>query len=66
MAMVDYKDEVTGEVFEQFIRTKDIPEEVIHEETGNKAKRVYSVGSFGFEFKGPGFYQTDYKNKERK
>jgi len=64
MAIVDYKDEVTGEVFEMFIRTKDIPEEIVNEKTGNKAKREYSVGSFGFEFKGPGFYATEYKNKK--
>lgn len=64
--MVDYKDVITGEVFEVFIRTKDIPEEVINDKTGNKATREYSVGSFGFEFKGPGFYQTEYKNKEKK
>ena len=64
MPIVDYKDEKTNEVFEVFIRTKDIPEEVTNEKTGNKAKRIYSVGSVGFEFKGPGFYATEYKNKK--
>jgi predicted nucleic acid-binding Zn ribbon protein len=66
MAIVDYKDDVTNEVFEVFIRTKVIPEKVTNEKTGNSATRIYSVGSVGFEFKGPGFYQTEYKNKERK
>ena len=64
MPIVDYKDDVTEEVFEVFIRTKDIPEEIINEKTGNKSKRIYSVGSVGFEFKGPGFYATEYKNKK--
>ena len=64
MAMVDYKDDVTNEVFEMYIRSKDIPETIVNEKTGNQATRIYSVGSFGFEFKGPGFYATEYKDKK--
>lgn len=61
--MVDYIDVETEEVFEVFIRTKDIPDEVENPSTGNISKRIFTVGSFGFEFKGPGFYATEYKNK---
>ena len=64
MPMVDYKDTITEEVFEVFIRSKDIPETVINPETGNESERIFTVGSFGFEFKGPGFYATEYKNKQ--
>lgn len=62
MPIVDYKDSVTDEVFEVYIRTGEIPEEVMNEKTGNKAVRQYS-GNVGFEFKGSGFYETDYKRK---
>lgn len=65
MPTVDYKDKITGEVFEVFHRTKDIPDIVINPKTGNESDRIFSTGSFGFEFKGPGFYATEYKNKER-
>lgn len=60
MPIADYKDEQTGEIFELLIKSGPIPEEVINEKTGNKAVRVYS-GNVGFEFKGTGFYETDYK-----
>jgi len=62
MPIVDYQDLGTGEIFEVYIRSGEIPEEMINENTGNKAKRIYS-GKVGFEFKGAGFYETDYKNK---
>lgn len=62
MPIVDYKDSVTGDVFEEYIRTTDIPETIINEKTGNKANRIWS-GRVGFEFKGSGFYETDYKKK---
>lgn len=62
MPLADYKDEVTGEIFEVLIKSGEIPEEVVNEKTGNKGKRIYS-GKVGFEFKGPGFYETEYKRK---
>lgn len=62
MPIVDYEDEVTGDIFEVFIRTKDIPERV-ESPAGNAAKRIFTMGSVGFEFKGPGFYETEYKRK---
>lgn len=63
MPIVDYKDEITGDVFEVFVRSGEIPETTINEQTGNQAKRIYS-GNVGFEFKGTGFYETDYKKKQ--
>lgn len=62
MPIVDYKDSVTGEIFEVLIKSGDIPQEIINDETGNKAERIFS-GNVGFEFKGSGFYETDYKRK---
>lgn len=66
MALVDYKDTITEEVFEVFVRTKDIPEEVLNPETGNVSTRIFSLDSVGFKFKGPGFYETEYKHPERR
>lgn len=66
MALVDYKDTITEEVFEVFVRTKDIPEEVVNPETGNISIRIFSLDSVGFQFKGPGFYETEYKHPEKK
>lgn len=63
MPNVDYKDDVTGEVFEELIRTQPIPEKIKNPTTGNDSSRIYSVGAVGFEFVGTGFYHTDYKNK---
>ena len=63
MPMVDYKDLETGDVFELYIRSKDIPDTVKNPETGNDSERLFTIGSVGFEFKGPGFYATEYKNK---
>lgn len=63
MPLADYKDEITGETFEILIKSGPIPEEVINEKTGNKAKRIFS-GNVGFEFKGTGFYETDYKRNK--
>lgn len=62
MPLIDYKDEITGDVFEVLIRTSDVPEKIKNPDTGNDSVRIYS-GHVGFEFKGSGFYQTDYKNK---
>jgi predicted nucleic acid-binding Zn ribbon protein len=62
MPIVDYEDVKTGEIIEVYIRTGEIPETVINDSSGNEAKRVYS-GKVGFEFRGTGFYETDYKNK---
>jgi len=62
MLIVDYKDSVTGEVFEVYIRSGDIPQEIINDKTGNKSERIFS-GNVGFEFKGTGFYETDYKRR---
>jgi predicted nucleic acid-binding Zn ribbon protein len=66
MALVDYKDTITEEVFEVFVRTKDIPEEVENPETGNISIRIFSLDSVGFQFKGSGFYETEYKHPEKK
>ena len=62
MPTVDYKDDLTGEVFEELIRTQPIPEKIKNPNTGNDSSRIYS-GNVGFEFVGTGFYATDYKNK---
>lgn len=62
MPTVDYKDDITGEIFEEFIRSGEIPEHLKNPNTGNQATRIFS-GSLGFEFKGTGFYATDYKGK---
>lgn len=62
MPLIDYQDEITGSIFEVLIRTSEIPETMENPDTGNKSKRIYS-GRVGFEFKGTGFYETDYKNK---
>lgn len=62
MPTVDYKDEKTGEIFEVYLRSNEIPESIINEKTGNISHRIYT-GNVGFEFKGPGFYATDYTNK---
>jgi len=62
MPIVDYKDSVTGEVFEVLIKSGDIPQQMINEQTGNMSERIFS-GNVGFEFKGTGFYETDYKRK---
>jgi predicted nucleic acid-binding Zn ribbon protein len=62
MPTCDFRDEVTGEVFEEYFRSHPIPENIINAATGNNSSRVYS-GNVGFEFKGTGFYATDYKNK---
>jgi predicted nucleic acid-binding Zn ribbon protein len=63
MPIVDYKDSVTGEVFEVLIKSGDIPQQMINEQTGNMSERIFS-GNVGFEFKGTGFYETDYKRKQ--
>lgn len=62
MPTSDYQDEITQEIFEEYFSKRPIPETIINKKTGNVAKRIYS-GNVGFEFKGTGFYQTDYKNK---
>ncbi len=62
MPTADYIDTVTNEIFEKFFVSRPIPETVINENTGNEARRIYS-GNIGFEFKGTGFYETDYKKK---
>lgn len=62
MPTVDYKDDVTGEVFEEFIKSGKIPEKMKNPKTGNESSRIFS-GNLGFEFKGSGFYATDYKGK---
>lgn len=62
MPTVDYRDDITGEVFEELIRTQPIPEKIKNPITGNDSSRIYS-GNVGFEFVGTGFYATDYKGK---
>lgn len=62
MPLIDYKDDVTGEIFEVLIRTSNVPEKIQNPDTGNESTRIYS-GRVGVEFKGSGFYETDYKNK---
>ena len=62
MPIADYKDEQTGEIFEVLIKSGPIPDEVINDKTGNVSKRIFS-GNVGFEFKGSGFYETEYKRK---
>lgn len=62
MPTSDYKDEITEEVFEMYFSKHPIPEEIVNPKTGNSAKRLFS-STIGFEFKGSGFYETDYKNK---
>ena len=60
MPLIDYQDEVTGQVFETLIRSHDIPDSIISDITGNKCIRLLSKPS-SFIFKGTGFYATDYK-----
>ena len=63
MPIADFQDEVTNEVTEVYFKTKEIPETIISEKTGNVCKRLVSAPG-GFQFKGPGFYATEYKNKK--
>lgn len=60
MPTSDFKDNITGEIFEVYFRSHPIPETTKNPNTGNDSTRVYS-GNVGFEFKGTGFYETDYK-----
>jgi predicted nucleic acid-binding Zn ribbon protein len=63
MPTANYKNTITGEVIEYY--TKGSLEEEI---TVNDVKhtRDYGKCNVDFKFKGPGFYQTDYKDKEKK
>lgn len=57
--LVDYKDTVTGEVFEVFFKkNSDATDTIINEKTGNVAEKVFSAGSF--KLKGAGFYCNEY------
>lgn len=48
MPLIEYQDSITEEKFEILYRsTSDIKDEVINEDTGNKATRIYSF-SKGF------------------
>jgi len=62
MPTADYKDNITEEIFEVYFRNNNIPDTITNEKTGNLSTRIYS-GNVGFEFKGSGFYETDYKRK---
>ena len=47
--LVDYKDRVTGEVFEVYYKTRlEIPEATVNEKTGNLADKQFSSGTFRF------------------
>lgn len=63
MPTADFQDDITKEVFEVFFKTHPIPDKTVNEKTNNPASRIYS-GNLGFEFKGSGFYETDYKRKQ--
>jgi len=62
MPTADFKDNITEEIFEVFFKSGPIPNDTVNPNTGNKADRIFS-GNVGFEFKGTGFYATDYKGK---
>lgn len=63
MPIADYRDTVTGEVTEVYFKTRELPDTVISEKTGNICEKVISSPG-GFKFKGPGFYATEYpKNR---
>lgn len=63
MPIADFQDDITNEVFELLFKSNPIPDQVIHEKTGNTATRLMSKPS-GFIFVGPGFYATEYKNSK--
>lgn len=56
----DFKCTVCEEVQERFVEAND--KVVDCKKCGKPAKRIIS-GVGGFQFKGTGFYTTDYKNK---
>lgn len=64
MPTSDYQDSVTNEVFEMYFPKHPIPETVENPNTGNVSKRILT-SNVGFEFKGTGFYETDYKRKQQ-
>ncbi|MCF7874871.1 MAG: zinc ribbon domain-containing protein [Candidatus Omnitrophica bacterium] len=64
MPTYDYRCLKCGKVFEAFQKMSDAPlGECIH--CKGKVERLISSGS-GIIFKGSGFYETDYKQKNRK
>lgn len=60
MPLYEYKCNKCNEVFEVLQRFSDAPLKV-HEGCGGKVKRLLTTPSF--QFKGSGFYITDYGNK---
>lgn len=63
MPTADYKNTATGEIIEFYTKGK-LQEEIVINDI--KHTRVYGVCNVDFKFKGPGFYQTDYKDKEKR
>jgi putative FmdB family regulatory protein len=62
MPIYEYKCEECGEIFEIFQKSSDPPPEK-HECGSNKISRVISKSSFILE--GTGWYETDYKRKDK-
>jgi putative FmdB family regulatory protein len=60
MPLYEYKCNKCNEVFEVLQRFSDAPVKV-HEGCGGKVKRLLTAPTF--QFKGSGFYITDYANK---
>ena len=60
MPLYEYKCKKCNEVFEVLQRFSDAPVKV-HEACGGKVARLLTAPSF--QFKGSGFYITDYANK---
>lgn len=62
MPIYEYKCEECGEIFEVFQKVSDpLPEK--HECGSNKISKIISISSF--ILKGTGWYETDYKRKDK-
>lgn len=59
----DYECKACGHRLELFQKMSDKPEYKCPECKRDTFERIISPGG-GFIFRGPGFYQTDYKNKK--
>lgn len=66
MPIFEYKCESCGEEFELFFKPgEDIEKEAICPKCGSESKKMPTT-NVAFKFKGPGFYETDYKQKDKK
>lgn len=57
--LVDYKDRVTGTVFEVFFKSRsEVQDTIVNAATGNLADKQFSAGTF--KLVGAGFHCNDY------